>query len=176
MSLAAEEKHNRLLNMIADEEESYNSDSDLPDTSSPATSVVAPADVRREVPPDAIAGNSQAVVPGPSIPAGQECLFAEDKKIPVKITIDAGVNALTRVPTTMTLTFNAFDAQVNADFISVMYRSSFDVSMPAFTRMKLTIADTRYSVMCVGAAKKFGSFVDLNFIIASSEDGEASNR
>lgn len=174
MSLAAEEKHNRLLNMIADEEESDNSD--LPDTSSLKPAVATPSVVWREEPFDVLADNKRAAVPGPSIPAGQECLFAEDKKIPVKITIDAGVNALTRVPTTMTLTFNAFDAQVNADFISVMYRSSFDVSMPAFTRMKLTIADTRYSVMCVGAARKFGSFVDLNFIIASSEDGEASNR
>lgn len=160
--------------MIADEEESDNSD--LPDTSSPEPSVATPDDARRDAPSDVYAYSSKAVASEPSIPAGQECLFAEDKKIPVKITIDAGVNALTRVPTTMTLTFSAFDAQVNADFISVMYRSSFDVSMPAFTRMKLTIADTRYSVMCVGAAKKFGSFVDLNFIIASSEDGEASNR
>ena len=162
--------------MIEDEEGSDNFDSDTFDASSDTrsgnTSTVSQRDTASDVPTD----GSRAGGSVTRIPDGQECLFAEDKKIPVKITIDAGVNALTRVPTTMTLTFNAFDAQVNADFISVMYRSSFDVSMPAFTRMKLTIGETRYSVMCVGAAKKFGSFVDLNFIIASSEDGEASNR
>lgn len=105
--------------------------------------------------------------PVATLPAGSEQIVVKNKKVPVSMAVKAGKNALTQTDTSFVLSFDAYDVQVNDDYISVMYRGPFSVSPPSFTPMTLTVKGAKYNVMCINTTKKFDTFDDMSFMIAN---------
>lgn len=176
---AAERQAAILAAMEAEEEEAQPEEetqtSEVPSSSGAAELrfVATPADAIITQPVYAMA----PIRPSQTLPPDSEQIVIKNKKVPVSLIVDSGVNALTAVPTMFTLAFDAYDVQVNDDLISVMYKSTFSVTPPSFTKMRLVVRGTRYDVMCIGVSKKFDEFIDLNFMIVANtqSNGETSN-